>query len=111
LTSKAALIPAKVTDACGIFISPSAERPIVRRFDTQGKTRAGFMAPPAQPADSKRPGPLPTCPERWFLSGYWFKIGLLFLILSANWNTANRYKAPQPCYRKGNQNLTIGRKF
>jgi hypothetical protein len=33
------------------------------------------------------------------------------LILSANWNTANRYKAPQPCYRKGNQNLTIGRKF
>jgi hypothetical protein len=37
------LTPADLT----CFISPSAERPIVRRFGTRGKTRAGFMAPPA----------------------------------------------------------------
>src|SRR5580700_10127444 len=44
---------AKATEVCGLtlrrktnrqacFISPSAERPIVRRFETRGKIRAGF---------------------------------------------------------------------
>ena len=34
------------------FISPSSERPIVRRFDTRGKTRVGFRAPPAQRSEA-----------------------------------------------------------
>src|SRR6266478_7542425 len=51
-TSKAALIQPRLltpaaslrreTDRQACFISPSAEPPIVRRFDTRGKTRAGF---------------------------------------------------------------------
>jgi hypothetical protein len=34
------------TNRQACFISPFAERPIVRRFDTRGKARAGFRAPP-----------------------------------------------------------------
>jgi hypothetical protein len=58
LTPKTALIQPRLltpaashrreTNRQACFISPSSERPIVRRFDTRGKTRAGFMAPPAQ---------------------------------------------------------------
>src|SRR5260221_4902387 len=61
-TSKAALIqPRLLTPAASLrretnrqacFISPSAEPPIVRRFDTRGKTRAGFRAPPAQRSEA-----------------------------------------------------------
>jgi hypothetical protein len=43
------------TNQQAFFISPSAERLIVRRFDTQGKTRAGFRAPPA--GDRSRSNP------------------------------------------------------
>src|SRR6266404_3142559 len=57
-TSKAALIQPRLLRRAASFsagklidkraLFPFAERPIVRRFDTRGKTRAGFRAPPAQ---------------------------------------------------------------
>jgi hypothetical protein len=62
LTSKAALIQPRLlipagslrreTNRQACFISPSAERPTVRRFDTRGKTRVGFRAPPAQRSEA-----------------------------------------------------------
>src|SRR3979411_2767696 len=48
LLRRAASILRRKTNRKACFISPSAERLIVRRFDTRGKTRAGFRAPPAQ---------------------------------------------------------------
>src|SRR5258708_756447 len=66
-TSKAALIqPRLLTPAASLrretnrqacFISPSAERPIVRRFDTRGKTRAGFRGGKAR------------CPD-WYITSH-----------------------------------------
>src|SRR5258707_3078261 len=73
-TSKAALIqPRLLTPAASLrretnrqacFISPSAERPIVRRFDTRGKTRAGFRGGKARCPDWYITSQASRCAER-----------------------------------------------